>query len=76
MTIKVTAVAEYDAEDARKWCSECLPRAMVLDTKYFEKHAKAVAETAPLEFVEIVDALQVAIASDLSAWLPPKTDEP
>jgi DNA polymerase-3 subunit epsilon len=60
---------EYDPRKAYLWCQDHLPAALVLDRTFFEKHAKAVAKTSPLDFVTISQEPQATIATDLSAYL-------
>jgi hypothetical protein len=46
-----------------------LPKALDLNPTFFERHAKAVLETAPLEFVKFVPKLSVQIKSDLAEFI-------
>jgi hypothetical protein len=61
----------YDLEEARQYCLKDLPGALKLDKSFFEKHAKGVAETAPLSFVQIVEehSYKPNVSSDLSSYL-------
>jgi hypothetical protein len=60
---------EYDSGDALVFCRTNLMAAIKLDTKLFEKHAKAVEETAPLPFVTYSLEVQATLATDLSNYL-------
>jgi len=60
---------EYDPQEALKFCWLWLPGVIKLDTKLFEKHAKAVEETAPLPFVKYLIEIQATLASDLDKFL-------
>lgn len=70
VSIRLYTKVKYDYSTAFVWSQANLPQAITLDTKLFDKHAKAVAETAPIYFVEIAKEPQASIASDLSAYLP------
>lgn len=67
--IRVMKAISYEVADAFAWCHEHLTAALKLDTKLFEKHAKAVEDTTPLGFVYIIDEPQVAIDRDLSEYI-------
>jgi hypothetical protein len=69
VTIKVLSVPFYKEEDAHTWCMDHLPKALDLNPTFFERHAKAVLETAPLEFVKFVPKLSVQIKSDLAEFI-------
>lgn len=74
-TIRQATKLNYDERQAIAWCIEHLPQALKLDSRLFEKHARAVAATDPIPFVEIASEAQVAIATDLSAYLEPGDDK-
>lgn len=65
---------EYEYNDARKWAEAHAPELVVMDVRMFEKHALAVAKTAPVPGVKVVETyeLRAQIASDLSGFLPEK----
>ncbi len=66
VTIKeFTKTSITDREAAREWATREAPQFIVLDDKGIEKHAKAVADTVPLPFVEITKEPQAQIASKL-----------
>lgn len=67
--IKVTKELVYYDEQALEFCIENLPNALKLDKRFFEKHAKGVAETQPLNFVTIKEKPTATISSDLSEYL-------
>ena len=71
--VRLVQRIKYDLSQARAYCAEHLPAMLILDTKQFEKHAKAVAKTYPLPFVEIIAEPQVTIAQDLSKFPDPIT---
>lgn len=60
---------EYDPQEALHFSWLNLPGAIKLDARTFEKHAKAVEETAPLPFVKYSLEIQATIAGDLSKFL-------
>ena len=62
-------IIEYDEQAAIEWCAQSLLSALKLDENFFEKHARAVAGTAPIPFVKISDNPKVTIATDLSGYL-------
>ena len=70
VTVKQMLVLAYSSDEALRWANEHLPSAIKLDTKLFEKHARAVLNTAPLPFVEVTHEYQTAIASNLAEWEP------
>lgn len=55
----------YDVKRAIGWAINNALGMLKLDTAKFEKHARAVADTVPVEFVEINDKPSVRIASEL-----------
>ncbi len=69
--VKVRKLAKVLYEPARAiaWCIDNLSAALKLDTRLFEKHARAVVETAPLDFVEFTVEPQVMVDADLTPWL-------
>ncbi len=69
--VKVRKLAKvlYEPDRAIAWCIDNLSAALKLDTRLFEKHARAVAEAAPLDFVEFTVEPQVAVDADLTPWL-------
>jgi hypothetical protein len=69
VAVKVMTRLQYDPERAAGFCLEHLPSAIKVDYKTFEKHAKNVADTAPLDFVEFVEEPQAQIATDLSKFV-------
>lgn len=56
----------YDKIVATDWCKLHLPEALTIDTRFFEEHAKAVANTTPIPGVTLVSEPTAQIASDLS----------
>ena len=65
VTVKVFRDLVYDEVMALIYCRQHLPNALKLDTRAFEKAAKAI----PLAFVEFTETPKATIASDLSAYL-------
>ena len=61
---------DYVPAQALDWCKAHLPNALSLKRSLFEKHARAVSETAPISFVTIVTEPATRISSDLSGYLP------
>lgn len=59
----------YQDTMALAWCQLFFEQALALNRDLFEKHARAVAETNPVPFVEIVKETIPTIAQDLSEWL-------
>lgn len=74
--IRMVTRLVYETPLALEWCKENLTGALKLDYPLFEKHARAIAETAPLDFVEIEKQPQATIATDLSEYLPPEDNTP
>ena len=68
ITVKVFIEPYYKEEDAHAWCMDHLPKALKLDSTFFNRHAEAVRNTAPLEFVQFVPKLSVQIKSDLAEF--------
>jgi hypothetical protein len=60
---------EYHPVEALQFCWLNLYGAVKLDVRAFEKHAKAVEETAPLSFVKYSLEPQATIAGDLNEYL-------
>lgn len=69
LSVREVTRLEYDADIARAWCTHKLPKALKLDVRLFEKHAKAIGDTSPIEFVNITKEPQATIATDLSDYL-------
>lgn len=69
LSIRVYKKVQYDQAEATKWAIANAPTMVKIDGRLFEKHAKAVQDTTPIEFVEIYDDPKVAISSDLSSYL-------
>ena len=67
--ISVRKELAYNEDQALEFCKESLPKALKLDKRLFEKHAKGVAETQPLDFVTIKEKPTATISSDLSEYL-------
>ena len=67
--IRVTKSLSYEQWRAVDWCKDNLKDALKLDKSLFEKHAKAVAGTAPIHFVGVIETPQATIATDLSELL-------
>jgi len=75
--IRLVRKLEYLENMAWEFCAEHLPKALKLDKRFFEKHCRAVADTDPISFVEIIQEPQVTIARDLSAYIEePEPEEP
>lgn len=72
--VKIFKIPTYDESKALDWCITNLPGAIKCDFKLFEKHAKAVAETKPIDFVTIIDTPRVSILADLSQFIEPKKE--
>ena len=66
--IRINRKIDYPIGTALDWCKENLRSAFIFDHKFFEKHARAIEGTAPIDFVTFTDEPQVTIASDLSKW--------
>ena len=64
ITIKEMTRLEYSLEDAHDWAVRSMPNLLKLDTRGFEKVAKA----AGLDFVAISTEPQVTVARDLSEY--------
>lgn len=55
----------YQEAEAFNWAGKNAPTMLKLDTKKFEKHARAVLETMPLTFVKVEEVPSVRIAEKL-----------
>ena len=60
---------EYDVNMAMAWCQLFFEGALALNRDLFEKHARAVAETNPVPFVELRTETIATISQDLSGYL-------
>ena len=69
VNVKLYADLIYDIGQAKTWCIDYLPLGLILDKKFFEKHALAVMATAPIKFVQPVDRISVQIKGDLSEFV-------
>jgi len=67
ITIKKHTELVYDPKVADTWARVNVPALMVLDTRTFEKAARA--GTLPGAPVQLVEDVRATIASDLSAYL-------
>ena len=65
VSIALQKVCDYYQEDAKDWANDNAPEMLKLDVRKFEKYAKAVADTLPLEFVTIKEEPSVRIAREL-----------
>lgn len=72
--IKEVTVCRYEIPTAEEWCRINLPQAFEWNQHFFEKHAIAVQQTAPVPFVEIVKDPMATIAQDLSGLIPNITE--
>ena len=68
ITVKTITRIDYDLNEATVWARQNLPEAIHLDTRFFEKHVKAVQATHPVPCAKIIFEPQAQIASDLSKW--------
>lgn len=59
----------YSDEMALAWCQLFFEKALALNRDLFEKHARAVAETNPVPFVELQTEVIATIGQDLSMYL-------
>jgi len=66
--IRILRKIDYPIGVAIDWCKEHLLNAFKFDDKLFDKHARAIEGTSPIDFVTFTDEPQVTIASDLSKW--------
>lgn len=69
VSIRENTELVYSKEQARNWAQDKLPQAITLDTKIFEKYARAVEDVSPLDFVQYDKRPTAAIAKDLSKLL-------
>ena len=67
--VRVYTKLQYDKDEALHWSQRHLPKALKLDKRFFEKHAKGVAETQPIPFVQIVEEPRATVSSDLSEYV-------
>lgn len=67
--VQMTANLEYPEPAARQWCFQHLPNALYLNKTLFERHAKAILDTAPIEFVFLAHIPRATIAQDLTPYL-------
>ena len=67
--IRITTKLIYPAGKALLWCIDNMRTALKYDKRMFEKHARAVADTIPVEFVHIKKEPQATISRDLSDYL-------
>jgi len=67
--VRVVRNLMYEPSWALDWCANHLRVALKLDARLFEKHARAVQETAPIQFVKVDELPQVAISRDLTGYL-------
>lgn len=65
ISIVINRTLHYQESDAFDWAGRNAPTMLKLDTKKFEKHARAVLETMPLDFVKVEEVPSVRIASEL-----------
>jgi len=67
--VRITKKLHYSDVLAIAWCQRNLSDAIKLDARTFEKHARAVLDTAPLRFVDVYEVPQVTISRDLSEYV-------
>lgn len=67
--VRVYTKLRYDTDEALHWSQHHLPKALKLDKRFFEKHARGVAETQPIPFVEIEENPRATISTDLSEYV-------
>lgn len=65
VSIAIQKVCEYSQDEAKDWANYNAPEMLKLDTRKFEKYARVVADTLPIEFVTIKEEPSVRIASKL-----------
>lgn len=65
VSVVINIKLKYNVDKAIMWCMEIKPDWLKLDTRQFDKHAKAVSDTMPLEFVNVVEEPSVRIAKEL-----------
>ena len=77
--VQIRQTPQYDTSAALFWAREHLIRAIkpeTLDKSFFEKHARAVQETDPIELITWINIPVATITEDLSEYLPGRaTDE-
>jgi hypothetical protein len=67
--IRVYTKLRYDTDEALHWSQHHLHAALKLNKRFFEKHARAVAETQPIPFVTIEESPSATISIDLSEYV-------
>ena len=67
--IKEMTSMDYDEKLAVAWCKHNFPAAIKLDRSLFEKHARAIRETAPIKFVTFTTVPKANIASNLESFI-------
>ena len=72
--IRLMTKCYYSEQLAVEWCKDNMPHALKLNKTMFEKHARAVSQTIPLEFVEVATEPQVTISRDLSQYMEGNDD--
>lgn len=65
VSVVINKVFSYPVNRAVEWAINNSLDMLKLDTKKFEKHARAVNDTLPIEFVEVKEEPSVRIASRL-----------
>lgn len=65
VSIAVNLEVLYEEEAAKAWCINNALGMLKVDSKQFEKHAKAVLKTVPLPFVKVEEKPSVRIAREL-----------
>lgn len=65
VSVVINKICEYDEGRATIWATNNAIDMLTIDKKPFEKHAKQVSDTLPLEFVTIKEEPSVRIASKL-----------
>lgn len=68
--VRVYKILKYPELSAITWCikSDFLA-GIQLNKRMFEKHARAVLQTMPLEFVQVVEEPSATIATDLTKYM-------
>lgn len=67
--IRMVTSLDYERDYVFDWCLEHLPLALTINKRFFEKHAKAVSETAPVPGVTIEKIPQATISKNLDPFL-------
>lgn len=65
VSVVINRVLHYQDSDAIHWAIEHDINFLTIDKRLFEKHAKAVVNTSPLDFVEFEEQPAVRISKDL-----------